>query len=157
MITWITLVNSVLIKSFITLLLTSCCYTKYIFFPERNVDKLLQSRFGYSCHIFKVPVLFSAVSVPQDRDKDVLSFTQDCLCGRSLPVHGRVLPAADWVWHADQEPLAGCDSSGSSVQISLDVCDWVLHGVLPDTVRRLPHQETGECMETGAVYRCSHY
>lgn len=102
-------------------------------------------------------LLFFAVSVLQDQDEDVLSFTQDGLCGRSLPVHGRVLPAADWMWHADQKPFTRRDSSGSSLQISLDMCNWMLHGVLPNPVWRLSHQETGECMETAAVYRYSHY
>lgn len=81
---------------------------------------------------------------PGFQNEDVFCVSQNRVCGGPLPLHGRVQSAAGGVWCGDKESRSGADSSGSCVQVPLDLCGGMLHGVLPDTVWYLSKGQTGQ-------------
>lgn len=100
---------------------------------ESRVTKLFHNSFR--SHIFAVL-----------QNEDVLSGAQDRLCSGPLSLHGRVQSSAGGVWRADKEQSSGCHSFGPCVQVFVDLCRGVLHGVLPDPLRCLSEGQTGKCL-----------
>lgn len=76
--------------------------------------------------------------------EDVFCVSQNRVCGGPLSLHGRVQSAAGGVWRGDKESSSGAYSFGSCVQVPLDLCGGMLHGILPDTVWYLSKGQTGQ-------------
>lgn len=119
-----------------------CLYfllTSHSWIPWR--DPIGQASDTLTSHLFPP---CSDYKLQRRQDEDVRSLSQDCFCGGPLPLHGRVQPAAGGVWHPYQEPRPGCDPPGTYLQIPVDMCCGVFHGILPDSLWCLSGWETGE-------------
>lgn len=77
------------------------------------------------------------------QNEDVRSVSQDGLCGGPLSLHVRVESSAGGVRRADEESSSRGYSFGPCVQVPVDLCCGVLHGVLPDPLRYLSKGQTG--------------
>lgn len=76
--------------------------------------------------------------------EDVFCVSQNRVCGGPLSLHGGVQSAAGGVWRGDKESSSGAHSFGSCVQVPLDLCGRMLHGILPDTIWYLSKGQTGQ-------------
>lgn len=87
---------------------------------------------------------FRSIHPAEFQIEDVFSVSQDRVCGGPLSLHGRVQSAAGGMWRGDKESSSGAHSFGPRVQVPLDLCCGMLHGVLPDTVWYLSKGQTGQ-------------
>lgn len=110
-----------------------------------NCKKKVLDSYQYISNWFFFPLYHCRTIFPPGfQNEDVFCVSQNRVCGGPLSLHGRVQPAAGGVWCGDKESRSGADSFGSCVQVPLDLCGGMLHGVLPDTVWYLSKGQTGQ-------------